>query len=123
MVNPTTTRGPSDYHQGVRLERRDRGAGSRIDDWLRPLPPGPSLRRWGPPPGLSAAAPRSTSPSRKRGASWVHWSEKKFYGAPTPLDRRTNHRLAEPLSQVAQGLGEPESQGLGLFTLRLQSPH
>src|SRR5271166_2543348 len=39
------------------------------------------------------------------------------------LDRRTHHRLAQPLPTPRQGLGEPQSQGARILAPRFNSPH
>ena len=39
------------------------------------------------------------------------------------LDRRTDHRLAQPLPKASQGLGEPQSQGARILAPRFNSPH
>jgi transposase len=47
---------------------------------------------------------RSIRPTFRIAMEATFGSQQKFYGAPTSLDRRRNHRLAEPLSQVGQRL-------------------
>src|SRR5258708_31113343 len=39
------------------------------------------------------------------------------------MDRRTHHRLAQPLPPLGQGLGVPQPKGLGVLAPRLNPPH
>src|SRR6476660_5533348 len=39
------------------------------------------------------------------------------------MDRRTHHRVAQPLPPLGQGLGVPEPKGLGVLAPRLYPPH
>lgn len=38
------------------------------------------------------------------------------------MDRRTHHRLAQPLSPLGQGLGVPQPEGLGVLAPGLNPP-
>src|SRR5260370_18100043 len=74
--------------------------------------------------GADLSVRRSQNPpANRRGDRQALRYRKGLCGLAQAMDRRTHHRLAQPLPPLGQGLGVPQPKGLGVLAPRLNPPH
>src|SRR6266404_574908 len=62
-------------------------------------------------------------PANRRGDRQALRYRKGLCGLAQAMDRRTHHRLAQPLPPFGQGLGVPQPKGIGVLAPRLNPLH
>src|SRR4030088_350016 len=73
--------------------------------------------------GRSFSPPFAKSSGKSSGDRQALRYSKGLCGLAQAMDRRTHHRLAQPLPPLGQGLGVPQPKGLGVLAPGLNPPH
>jgi hypothetical protein len=70
-----------------------------------------------------SVCPSQNPPANRPGDRQALRYRKGLCGLAQAMDRRTHHRVAQPLPPLGQGLGVPQPKGLGILAPRLYPPH
>src|ERR1700694_5584909 len=97
-------------------------AGDGHTFWPASIPAEALCRRWLLRTDLSVRRSQNP-PANRRGDRQALRYRKGLSGLAQAMDRRTHHRLAQPLPPLGQGLGVPQPKGLSVLAPRLNPPH